>query len=187
MKNYELLPAPSSVTLVKFNPAAFTANLVCFEETDPDAVIAFNANYFDPKTKAPIGWFRMRKWVQIGAITGPQPRPYFEFCGVVVQAGPTLFEDGNPDWGWRLYSENEKFRPDAIRKASHNAIGETEHKKVVVGHFPNHTLDQIAETMRKHCVSAMKCDGGGSAYLKVDQLIRGERLYCGVELREKRK
>jgi hypothetical protein len=187
MKNYELLPAPGGATLVKFNPAAFKASLVCFEDTDPDAVIAFNANYFDQKTKAPIGWFRNGKWIRLDAIPGPQLRPHFEFCGALVQAGPTLFEEGNPDWGWRLYAENEKFRPDALRKAAHNALGETEHDKIVVGHFPNHTLDQIAQTMRKHCVRAMKCDGGGSAYLKVGEIVRGERLYCGVELRERRK
>ena len=86
---------------------------------------------------------------------------------------------------WAASVKEGKFSPDTYRKTSHMVYGETEHGKGYVAWHRNASMDEMAEEAEKHCVRAMKCDGGGSAYLKVGDLTRGKRLYVGIELEGK--
>lgn len=175
--HYEILANDPDRLIVKFNPAAFIARPVCFSPVSKSATLSFNCNYF--YGTAPIGEFKWGDWKH-PTIKSPGIRPSFKVGSVTIEAGPLLLPGK-----WRDSVLEGKYSSDTYRKTSHVVYGETEAGKGYVAWYRNAGMDEMAEDASKHCVRAMKCDGGGSAYLKVGKIVRGRKLYVGVEMEER--
>lgn len=175
--HYEILANDPVKLVVKFNPAAYVSRLVCHTKPNPKAQIAFNANYFHGK--APIGLFEQDGWVRKKRLASKGERPWLKIGDCTIEAGPELSDD------WRESMRLGQFQDDVARRTDHMAIGETWHGKIIVGQFKNSTLDEVSAYMKPLTVWSMNMDGGGSCYLKVGDLVRGKKLYVGVELEER--
>lgn len=157
----------------------------------PKASIAFNTNY--SWLGIPIGLTRASgidlfhinakndkrpclviTWEGVANIVHSRKITDWGKYSVIMQAGPSLIKS------YRDISQEsipaEEFRPDAIRKTQHVAIGVTKLGKLIIGFFNHSSPTQMAssfmELEKSHGVrvlSAMKMDGGSKSYLAYNE------------------
>lgn len=171
----------ADATIVAFNPKEYKAVLVCFDGVAKNADLSFNVNFFDQKSKNPIGLFSMGRFEWKGRLPSKGRRPTMAFSNVIVEAGPELLNGGELCLAASML--DGQYQGDVVRKAHHNAIGWNADNEVVVGFFKNASMGTVIRGMRDvGCTYAMNCDGGGSAFLQYGNVRRGTALYCGVQL-----
>lgn len=171
---YEILDTTTDKLIIKLDPVAYNISLSLNHK--PKEFIIINSNYFWKNT--PIGIFidgnRFFENIPLKYY-----RPPFNIGDCIINAGPTIIKDYKVITDYK----DEGFRSDVLRKTSHTFIGISRHNKVVLGYYRNATPIQIAKDIAKYEVkTAIKLDGGSSAYIKVGDQIRGQvqKVVCAL-------
>lgn len=174
----EISSGPGHLAL-QVNPAAFAVRAFTKNRIPHGAALVLNANYYWEANHIGRMFDQGRFMPGLVSFAGVRPLLVLErtahilearvvdFAQIrretVVQAGPTLVWDGKVALG----TVREGFRPDAVRKAAHVAVGVTAAHKLLAVYVSSMGAAELARLMADlGAVRAMKLDGGHAAVMR---------------------
>lgn len=123
----------------------------------------------------PIGYLK-DNGLLLTKIPGHVCRPLFAFDNTVIQAGPTLLENFEPQFDWK----KEKFNAQDIVSGFHAHVGQKKSGNYVFGMTTKLSFQKIIQEYQSHNVqNAIKLPGlnKGSFYFKSRDYLIKEGLF----------
>jgi hypothetical protein len=187
--HYQIIEKTDLKVILKVNQSAYTASLV--RNSIPKGFIAFTTNY--SWAGLPIGHLleeRDGKRLFYFGYPSKGIRPRCKINQFEFEAGPLLVDKGINQV--ELGLAQGKFRPDAIRRTTHIAIGFREDNKLIIVFMREASMHDLANELLRHKVKyGIKVDGGSKAVLKIgntfykDERNKNGAIIVGVQLNEK--